>query len=66
MQTIARWVGSRLHYAWIVAGAVFLALLTAAGVRSMPGVLLIPLMNDLGWIAPRFPSPSRSVLRFTA
>ncbi|MDR3440623.1 MFS transporter [Telmatospirillum sp.] len=49
MKALARWTGQRIHYAWIVAGAVFLALLTAAGVRSMPGVLLVPLMNDLGW-----------------
>ncbi len=49
MPFLARFAGRRLHYAWIVAAAVFLALLTAAGVRSMPGVLLVPLMNDLGW-----------------
>lgn len=41
--------GRRLHYAWIVAGAIFVALLTSAGVRSMPGVLLVPLMDDLHW-----------------
>jgi sugar phosphate permease len=49
MHALARWTGQHLHYAWIVGGAVFLALLTAAGVRSMPGVLLVPLMTDLGW-----------------
>jgi sugar phosphate permease len=49
MLRLARWTGRRFHYAWIVAGTVFLALLTAAGVRSTPGVLLVPLMNDLGW-----------------
>jgi MFS family permease len=47
--TLARILGRRIHYAWIVAGAIFVALLTAAGVRSMPGVLLVPLERDLGW-----------------
>ncbi|MTJ80648.1 MAG: MFS transporter [Telmatospirillum sp.] len=49
MRILARWTEGRFHYAWIVAAGVFLALLTAAGVRSMPGVLLVPLMKDLGW-----------------
>ena len=35
-------------YAWVVAAAIFLALLISAGVRSMPGVLLVPLQSDLG------------------
>ena len=46
MHALARWTGHRFHYAWVVAGAVFLALLTSAGVRSMPGVLLVPLEKD--------------------
>jgi MFS family permease len=49
MRALARLTGTRFHYAWIVAAAVFVALLTSAGVRSMPGVLLVPLMDDLGW-----------------
>ena len=40
---------SRLHYAWVVAGLTFLALVVAAGVRSTPGVLIVPLEQDLGW-----------------
>lgn len=48
-QILARFVAPRIHYAWIVAAAVFVALLTAAGTRSMPGALLVPLMKDLGW-----------------
>lgn len=38
-----------LHPAWIVMGAIFVALLVSAGVRAMPGVLLVPLEKDLGW-----------------
>jgi len=49
MQTIARLFSGRIHYAWVVAAAVFLALLTSAGVRSMPGTLLVPLEHDMGW-----------------
>ncbi len=40
---------SRVHYAWIVAAVTFLVLLTAAGVRSTPGVLMVPLEQEFGW-----------------
>lgn len=39
----------RFHYAWIVAGVTFVVLLTAAGIRSAPGVLIVPVEQDLGW-----------------
>ena len=39
----------RLHPAWIVAGCTFLVLLVAAGVRSTPGVLMVPLEREFGW-----------------
>ena len=39
----------RLHYAWIAAGLTFLVLLVAAGVRSAPGVLIVPVERELGW-----------------
>jgi predicted MFS family arabinose efflux permease len=38
-----------LHYAWIVAGATFLILLAAAGMRAVPGVLIDPLNAEFGW-----------------
>jgi sugar phosphate permease len=38
-----------LHYAWIVAGVTFLILLATAGVRSSPGVLIVPLEREFGW-----------------
>lgn len=38
-----------LHYGWIVAVVTFLTLLLAAGIRSMPGVLIIPLEKAFGW-----------------
>ena len=39
----------KLHYAWIVAAVTFIALLGAAGFRSTPGVLIVPLQQDFGW-----------------
>jgi MFS family permease len=40
---------SRVHYAWYVVGITFVTLLVAAGIRSMPGVLIIPLEQEFGW-----------------
>jgi MFS family permease len=42
-------VRGRIHYAWVVFGVTFFALLAAAGIRSMPGVLIVPLEHDFGW-----------------
>jgi len=41
--------GGRLHYAWIIFGVTFLVLITTAGIRSTPGVLLVPLGKEFGW-----------------
>ncbi|QIR40707.1 MFS transporter [Tolypothrix sp. PCC 7910] len=38
-----------VHYGWFVAGLTFLALLVAAGIRSAPGVLIVPLEHEFGW-----------------
>ena len=38
----------RIHYAWMVAGVAFLALLVSAGVRATPGVLIVPLEREFG------------------
>ena len=46
MATILR---GRLHYAWIIFGVTFLALLASAGVRSTPGILIVPLEQEFGW-----------------
>jgi len=47
MRPIPRPFGSR--YAFVVAGAIFLALLAAAGLRAAPGVLILPLESAFGW-----------------
>ena len=39
----------RLHPAWIVAGVAFLALVGAAGFRSAPSALILPLEDEFGW-----------------
>ena len=38
-----------LNYAWIIFGVTFLTLLASAGIRSTPGVLIIPLEREFGW-----------------
>jgi sugar phosphate permease len=42
-------LNSRVHYAWIVAGVAFLALVMSSGFRSTTGVLLIPLHEEFAW-----------------
>ena len=46
----------RVHYAWVVAAVGFVTLITAAGFRSTPGVLIVPLQDEFGW--------SRATIRF--
>jgi sugar phosphate permease len=38
----------RLHYAWIIAGVTFLALLASAGIRATGTVLVLPLEHEFG------------------
>jgi len=37
------------RYAFVVVGLIFTCLLVAAGLRSAPGVLLLPWVKDFGW-----------------
>src|SRR6201991_431482 len=39
----------KIHYAWIVVGVTCLVLLTSAGVRSTPGILMVPLQEEFHW-----------------
>jgi sugar phosphate permease len=39
----------RLHWAWVVAAVSFVAILGAAGFRSVPGVMMNPLHHEFGW-----------------
>jgi MFS family permease len=38
-----------VHRAWGVAAVAFVALIGAAGFRSTPGVLIVPLQDEFGW-----------------
>ena len=49
MQAIAQRLAGRMHYGWVVAAVTFLALLSAAGVRATPSVLIVPLEQAFGW-----------------
>ncbi len=45
----ARLAAPSLHYAWIVIGLMWLVMLTTAGVRAAPSVLIVPLEHAFGW-----------------
>jgi len=49
MLTVERLARGRLHYGWIIAAVTFVTLISAAGIRSTPGVLIIPLEKEFGW-----------------
>jgi MFS family permease len=49
MRGLARLLGPRIHYAWIVAAVTFLTLLAAVGIRATPSVLIVPLETSFGW-----------------
>src|ERR1700752_2812079 len=40
---------TRIHWAWVVAAVSFIAILGAAGFRSVPGVMMNPLHHEFGW-----------------
>jgi sugar phosphate permease len=47
MSSLVRRLGQ--NYAWVVVGAVFVIVMIAAGMRSTPGVLLVPIEGDMHW-----------------
>jgi sugar phosphate permease len=46
---IERLVGRPLHYAWLIVIVTFVTLITTAGFRATPGVLIVPLQHEYGW-----------------
>jgi len=38
-----------LHYAWLIVIVTFVTLITTAGFRATPGVLIVPLQQEFGW-----------------
>ena len=47
MRSLVRRLDQR--YAWVVVGAVFVVVMVAAGMRSAPGVFLVPIESDMHW-----------------
>lgn len=46
---IDRLIGRPLHYAWLIVIVTFVTLITTAGFRAAPGVLIVPLQHEYGW-----------------
>ena len=47
---LAAWAARRgIYYGWIVVAVTFLVVVTAAGVRAAPGVLILPLEEEFRW-----------------
>jgi MFS family permease len=46
---IERLSGGRRHYAWLIVVVTFVTLITTAGFRATPGVLIVPLQQEFGW-----------------
>src|SRR5438270_12858407 len=44
-----RLAASRVHYAWVIVALTFLVVVVTAGVRSAPGVLIVPLEAEFHW-----------------
>jgi sugar phosphate permease len=40
---------SKVHYAWVVAGVTFVALLVGGATRASPALLIVPLENEFQW-----------------
>ena len=40
---------SPIHYSWVVAAVTLLILVVSAGIRSIPGVLMLPFETEFGW-----------------
>ena len=42
-------VVKRSHYGWLIVSVTFVTLITTAGFRATPGVLIIPLQDEFHW-----------------
>ncbi len=47
--TAAQKTAPRIHWAWVIAAVSFVAILGAAGFRSVPGVMMNPLHHEFGF-----------------
>ena len=46
---IERIARGRLHYGWLIVSVTFVTLITTAGFRATPGVLIVPLQDEFHW-----------------
>ena len=46
---LARFCSGRVHYAWVALAVIFTMTLAVVGVRSAPGVMIVPLQRAFGW-----------------
>jgi sugar phosphate permease len=46
---LIRSLPSKLHYAWVIVAVTFAVTVVTAGVRSTPGVLIVPLEEEFRW-----------------
>jgi MFS family permease len=46
---IERLFAGRAHYGWLIVAVTFVTLITTAGFRATPGVLIVPLEEEYGW-----------------
>ncbi len=46
---VERLIRSRVHYGWFIVAVTFVTLITTAGFRATPGVLIVPLEQEFGW-----------------
>ena len=46
---IDRILRGRVHYGWLIVSVTFVTLITTAGFRATPGVLIIPLQSEFHW-----------------
>lgn len=56
------WLAGRLaragvHYGWVMAGLTFLVMLATAAAMGLPGVLIVPLEQTMGWSAAAISGP---------
>jgi MFS family permease len=46
---LAKLCSGRVHYAWVALAVTFTMMLAVVGVRSAPGVMIVPLQRAFGW-----------------
>jgi sugar phosphate permease len=49
--SLAPWLNRRgIHYGWVMVALTFLTTVCTSAASSLPGVLLLPMVNEFGWV----------------